>query len=169
MRRGTEKHGPRLDDQLKHERQGAQAQGGIEPQALSDVMSRDVVALDVQTRVVEAAEAMREHDIGDVLVLRDGIVQGVVTDRDLVVRVLAEGDDPSQVALGDMCSADLVTGHPGTPVEEGLRIMRVHALRRLPVVDDEGRPQGVVSLGDLALARDPDSALADISAAPPDS
>lgn len=145
----------------------ASEQGGIEPQSLSDVMSRDVVALPDAARVNEAAEAMRDNDIGDVLVLTDGLVRGIVTDRDLAVRVIAEGLDPAATTVGEICSGDLVTGHPGTPVDEALRMMRVHALRRLPVVDDEGRPQGVVSLGDLALAREPDSALADISAAPP--
>ncbi|RIQ17877.1 CBS domain-containing protein [Jiangella rhizosphaerae] len=130
-------------------------------------MTREVVAVPVAASVADAARAMRDHDIGDVLALDEGLVWGIVTDRDLVVRVLAEGMDPDATTVADVCSGDLVTVRPGDDAGRAVELMRSAAVRRLPVVDDQGRPQGVVSLGDLALASDPRSALADISAAPP--
>nr|WP_199702035.1 CBS domain-containing protein [Jiangella rhizosphaerae] len=145
---------------------GEQA-GGVEPQTVADVMTREVVAVPVAASVADAARAMRDHDIGDVLALDEGLVWGIVTDRDLVVRVLAEGMDPDATTVADVCSGDLVTVRPGDDAGRAVELMRSAAVRRLPVVDDQGRPQGVVSLGDLALASDPRSALADISAAPP--
>jgi CBS domain-containing protein len=117
--------------------------------------------------VITAAETMRDNDIGDVLVTVDGKVAGLVTDRDLVVRFLAGGMDPSTTTVGQVCSRDLVATHPDTPVDEAVRVMRERAVRRLPVINDTGEAIGFVSLGDLAITRDPRSALADISMAPP--
>jgi CBS domain-containing protein len=117
--------------------------------------------------VITAAETMRDNDIGDVLVTVDGKVAGLVTDRDLVVRFLAGGMDPSTTTVGHVCSRDLVATHPDTPVDEAIRVMRERAVRRLPVINDTGEAIGFVSLGDLAVTRDPRSALADISMAPP--
>jgi CBS domain-containing protein len=108
---------------------------------------------------------MKQHDIGDVIVLDDSKVCGVVTDRDIVVRALAEGRDPATVKLGDICSRDLVSLAPTDSVEDAVRLMRERAIRRLPVLD-KGRPVGMVSIGDLAVERDGDSVLADISVAP---
>ncbi len=86
--------------------------------------------------------------------------------RDIVVRVLAEDGNPKTTKLRDVCSADPVTMSPNDDVETAVRLMREHALRRLPIVDG-GTPVGIVSFGDLAMERDPGSALADISAAAP--
>lgn len=133
---------------------------------IQDVMSRDPVTVQATSTVREAAEAMRDRGVGDVIVLRDDGICGIVTDRDITVRAVAEGRDPSQVRVGDICSRELEFLSPGDTVDDAVRIMRERAIRRLPVVDG-GRPVGVVSIGDLALERDPNSALADISAAPP--
>jgi len=92
--------------------------------------------------------------------------QGLVTDRDLVVRALAEGRDSATTKLGDICSKDLVVLSPGDSVDDAVRVMRERAVRRIPVVE-EGRAVGIISIGDLAIERDADSALADISVAPP--
>jgi CBS domain-containing protein len=135
-------------------------------QTVADVMTTDPRALDVTSSVEEAARAMREEGIGDVIVCDDGAVCGIVTDRDIVVRVVAEGRGPGSVRLGEMCSSDLAAVTGDTPVGEAVTLMRDRALRRLPVVDGR-RPVGIVSLGDLAAERDPESALADISVAPP--
>jgi CBS domain-containing protein len=83
-----------------------------------------------------------------------------------VVRILAEGRDPAATTLADISSHDLTTVSPEDSVEQAVQLMREKAIRRLPVVED-GRPVGIVSLGDLAVERDPDSALGEISAAPP--
>jgi CBS domain-containing protein len=109
---------------------------------------------------------MREQAIGDVIVLENNQVCGIVTDRDIVVRSVAEARDPAATTLADICSHAVRTVAPTDSVEQAVQLMRTHAIRRLPVVED-GRAVGLVSLGDLAVAREPDSALGEISAAPP--
>lgn len=135
-------------------------------QQVRDVMTKNPTMLDARTPLIDAARAMREGDYGDVLVSSDGELCGIVTDRDIVVRGLAEISDISSAELGDVCSRELTTVSPTTDVTEAARTMRERAVRRLPVVEN-GQPVGIVSIGDLAVERDPDSALADISAAPP--
>ena len=135
-------------------------------QTIADVMTPNPVTLSADASVVEAALVMRDNDIGDVIVCDDQTVCGIVTDRDLVVRALAERVDPEQVALRDICTKQVTTVQPDTSVDEAVKLMRENALRRLPVVDGL-RPVGVVSLGDLATTQDPKSALADISSAAP--
>jgi CBS domain-containing protein len=109
---------------------------------------------------------MRDSDIGEVIVVEGGNLFGIVTDRDIVVRGIASDKDPSTTRLDEICSRDLATVSSDTPVEDAVRIMRDKAIRRLPVVE-AGKPVGVVSIGDLAVERDPVSTLADISKAPP--
>jgi CBS domain-containing protein len=89
---------------------------------------------------------------------------GVVTDRDIVVRAIAEGKDPDSAKLEEICSHDIVTVGPDDPVDRAVQLMRQRAIRRLPVVDGE-KPIGMVSIGDLAIELDENSGLADISAA----
>jgi CBS domain-containing protein len=133
---------------------------------LHEVMTPDPFTLPSSSSVFEAAKVMRDSNIGDVLVVDGGKLAGIVTDRDITVRVVAEGKDPKSTAIKEICTGDVVGVAPNDSVERAVRMMREKALRRLPVVED-GRPIGVVSIGDLALERDPESALADISAAPP--
>ena len=134
---------------------------------IRDVMTPSPQTLPESTVVREAAEAMRANDIGDVIVVDDnGALTGILTDRDIVVRVVAEGRDPRATRIGDIASRELVAVSPDDPVDRAVQLMRERAIRRLPVVE-QGKPVGIVSIGDLALYRDPDSALADISAAPP--
>jgi CBS domain-containing protein len=136
------------------------------PQLVRDVMTPNPVALQATSSLVEAALAMRDFDVGDVLVLDDGQICGIVTDRDIVVRGIAGGNYPATVKLGEICSRELTTLSPTDSVEDAVSLMRQKAIRRLPVVEN-GRPVGILSLGDLALEKDPHSALGDISAAPP--
>jgi len=134
-------------------------------QSIRDVMTTNPVTVPASATVIEAAKQMKAQDIGDVIVLDDGQLCGVVTDRDIVVRVLADGMDPQRTRLSEVCSRDVATLPSTASVDDAVQIMREWAIRRLPVVDDR-RPVGMVSLGDLAIARDSESALADISAAP---
>jgi len=129
-------------------------------------MTRKPVVCDANSTVTEAAEIMRDRDIGDVLVERDGRLTGIVTDRDIVVRALATGNDPRRMPLGDIVSGKVTAVKPSDSVEMALQLMRDNAVRRLPVVED-GRAIGIVSIGDLALERDEKSALSEISAAKP--
>ncbi|HLZ37087.1 MAG TPA: CBS domain-containing protein [Mycobacteriales bacterium] len=131
-----------------------------------DVMTTNPVTIEVGETVHELARRMKENDIGDVVVTDGGTVTGIVTDRDIVVRCVAEGGDPAGGTVRDIASGDLVTVQPDTPVDDAVQLMRARAVRRLPVVEN-GRCVGVLSVGDLAIERDTDSALADISIAPP--
>jgi len=135
--------------------------------SVRQVMTRDPIVLDAEATVGQAARAMRARDVGDVLVRSGGALCGIVTDRDLVVRALAcTPQDCVTKRLREICTGPLQTVPPDADVEDAIRLMREKAIRRIPVVDD-GQPVGIVSLGDLALARDRNSALGDISAAPP--
>lgn len=131
-------------------------------------MTPAVTTVRPDASLVEAAQLMRSEDIGDVLVARDGRLIGMLTDRDITLRAVADGVDPLTVSAQAVCTPEPVTIRPDESVASALELMRTHAIRRLPVVQD-GRPLGVVSIGDLAQEADPDSALADISRASPDS
>jgi len=140
--------------------------GDIMAKTVREIMTPNPVTLPATSTVTEAAEAMKQHNVGDVLVMRDGTLCGIVTDRDIVVRGLAEHKNPEKAKLGDICSKDLVTAGVDQPVGAVIEQMRERALRRMPVVEGD-RPVGIISLGDLAIDRDKSSALADISAAAP--
>jgi len=137
-------------------------------QKIRDIMTSSPITLDADSTVNEAAKAMRQHNIGDVIVLSNGQVKGIVTDRDLAVRVLAEGRSPGNTKLAEICSGDLVAVSPETDVDRVIQLVREHGIRRVPVVQN-GKAVGVVSIGDLAIERDQRSALADVSAAAPNS
>ena len=135
---------------------------------LNDLMTRDPVSLPATATLIEAATRMADQEIGDVVVLdTDGTsVCGVVTDRDIVVRAVAKRLDPETTKLGDICTRDVISLAPEASAEEAVSLMRTHAVRRIPVISN-GTAVGIVSLGDLAQERDPQSVLADISSAPP--
>jgi CBS domain-containing protein len=128
-------------------------------------MTTTPASLPANSTVADAAQQMRDLDIGDVLIEQDGRLTGIVTDRDLVVRALAEGRDATS-KLGDIVSSELVYISPTDTAEDAIRLMRERAPRRLPVVEN-GQAVGIVSLGDLAAERDPDSVLGESSSAPP--
>jgi CBS domain-containing protein len=134
-------------------------------QRIREVMTRDPLTLSDDATITEAAKAMRNKDIGDVIVLSGGQVAGIVTDRDIVIRAVADGHDLQSTPIGQISSRDLTTLSPDDTVEDAIRLVRDNAVRRLPVVEGN-KPVGIVSLGDLAEEKDPKSALADISRAP---
>jgi CBS domain-containing protein len=137
-------------------------------QRIKEVMTPNPVTLPTSAPLTEAAKAMREADIGDVVVIDEsGKVFGLLTDRDIVIRALADGKDPGTTAIGDVASKDLVSISSDSAVERAVSLMREKAVRRI-VVTDGDEPVGIVSIGDLAIERDSDSALADISRAEPD-
>ncbi|MDN3293904.1 CBS domain-containing protein [Streptomyces ficellus] len=135
-------------------------------QLVREVMTPGVAAVRPDASLVEAAQLMRAQDIGDVLVADGDRLVGVVTDRDIALRAVADGADPLTVNAQSVCTPDPVCVAPDDEVTAAVDLMRRYAVRRLPVVED-GRPLGMVSIGDLAVARDPHSALADISRAEP--
>jgi CBS domain-containing protein len=135
---------------------------------MRDIMSPAPVCMAPGESVFAAAQAMKQHGIGigTVLVVADGRLGGLVTDRDITVRVLAENRDPRTTRIGDICSSELVVLGPDDDVAVAVRLVRERAVRRIPVLQDE-IPVGVVSIGDLALEQDATSALSGVSAAPP--
>jgi CBS domain-containing protein len=135
-------------------------------QSIREVMTPDPRSVSSSDTVVDAAREMREGDVGAIIVADEGRVTGILTDRDIVVRVVADGRDPASTKVGDVATMDVVTLTVDQTVEDAIRIVREHDVRRIPVVQD-GRPAGIVSIGDLAIERDPDSALADIASEPP--
>lgn len=130
-----------------------------------DLLKGDPVTVEASATVQDAAKLMDEKDIGNVLVVENNEVQGIVTDRDIVVRVIAKGDG-ADASVREAATTDLETIEPDASIDDAIQKMEQGNVRRLPVVED-GKPVGVISLGDLAQAKDKDSALADISAASP--
>jgi CBS domain-containing protein len=133
--------------------------------SIKEAMTTKPGSLPASATVADAARQMRELDIGDVLVEQEGRLAGIVTDRDIVVRAIAEGRDATS-KLGDIVSSEVVCITTAESPDDAIRVMREHALRRVPVVEND-RPVGMVSLGDLAEERDPRSVLGEISSAPP--
>ena len=129
-----------------------------------DVMTTAPVMVRPEQSVGEVAGLMREQNIGAVLVADDHTA-GLVTDRDLVVRVLADRGGPDTEVRAAI-SSNPVCLRPDDPLETATETMRAHSVRRLPVVED-GRAVGIVSLGDLAQTHAPDSVLGAISGAEP--
>jgi|ERR1700751_5314236 CBS domain-containing protein len=115
-----------------------------------DVMSAPPVCMAATESVSAAAKAMKDRGIGTVLVVAGGRLDGLVTDRDITIRVLAENRDPLTTRLGDICTTDLAVLSPDDDVQKAIRLVRERAVHRLPVIAD-GVPVGVVSIGDLAL------------------
>jgi len=139
------------------------------PRKVSDIMTTSPRSLPLEATLYEAAQVMRDSGIGGVLVTFAGRLCGLVTDRDIVVRGVAESRDPALTPLSDVCTADLITVHADEDVGEVAHLMSRQAIRRLPVVDDQRRPIGIVSIGDLAMADGgiDRNTLSDISKAPP--
>lgn len=133
---------------------------------IRDVMTANPSTLPADATVLDAATTMRDEGIGDVLVIDlDNKLVGVVTDRDIVVRAVADSLDVSSTVLGDICSSDVVTLAATDSVEQATELMRERAIRRVPVVED-GKPVGIVSLGDLATSDAEGNVLEEISSAP---
>jgi CBS domain-containing protein len=146
-------------------RTGEEDAGGLVAATVRDVMTSNPTTLSSSDPIREAARAMRDVNIGDVLVADKGKIVGILTDRDIVIRLLADDLDPRHTSVGEICSREMQTLGPDDAIEAAMTTMRKHAVRRLPVVKD-GQPVGIVSLGDLAQERDPRSVLGEISAAP---
>jgi CBS domain-containing protein len=136
-------------------------------QTVEQIMTSNPRTVKADDTIRDAASVMRDNDIGDVIVVEDGQVTGILTDRDIVVRAVAEGRDADSTEVSEVCTTGIESLEPDASVDDALRSMRENDIRRLPVVKN-GRPVGIVSLGDLAEEREPDSTLADLSAAAPD-
>src|SRR5688500_17054996 len=134
-------------------------------QSIREVMTQSPELVSGDTTVADAAKLMREKDFGGVICGDGDEVSGFLTDRDIAIRVVAEGKDPTSTTVGEVASSDLNTLATGDSVEDAIELVRQHDIRRVPVVEG-AKSVGIVSIGDLAIERDEDSALADISAEP---
>lgn len=138
-------------------------------QKVGEVMTKNPATMPKSASLRETAQTMSQRDIGDVIVVEDRENQkvlGIVTDRDIVIRGVAQGFDPDDVSLADVMSGELVTVTEDTPIKQAVDTMMQKAVRRLPVVSGD-HAVGVVSLGDLAVDRDPGSAVGQISSKSP--
>jgi CBS domain-containing protein len=134
-------------------------------QSIRDVMTENPECVSGDTTVADAAKLMRDKDFGGVLCQDGDEVSGFLTDRDIAVRVVAEGKDPTSTTVADVATTDLHTLSPDDSVEDAIKLVREHNVRRVPVIEG-AKAVGIVSIGDLAVERDKDSALADMSGAP---
>jgi len=118
---------------------------------IRDVMVHDVVAIDPSASLAEAAQLMREANVGILPVVEDGQVCGVITDRDLVVRAIAMGADLASTPVGEFATGDPVVAHPDWNLDQAMEVMARAQIGRLPVIDDDNALAGMVTLGSLAL------------------
>lgn len=127
---------------------------------VGDVMTRGVEPISPEATIQQAAVCMAEHDIGAILVGSPEAIEGIITDRDILFRVVVEGRSAQSVRVREIMSSSLFTCREDDPVELAFREMSEHQIRRLPVLDDDGHLVGIVTLGDLARReRDPQEAL----------
>lgn len=131
-----------------------------------DVMTKNPVALSSDSSVVEAAKAMSDHRIGTVVVMEMDKPSGIVTDRDITVRAVATGKDPSKTKLADISSQSLAAVRPDQPIEDAMKVMKSHDVKRVVVMTDS-KLEGIVSLADLARNNDDGDVEDDISRAEP--
>ena len=118
--------------------------------SVRDAMTEDPRSIGKSVSVVEAARLMREQDIGSLPITDDEQLVGMITDRDIATRVVAEAADPEMTTVGDVCSRDIISAEADQDHEEALELMSRHQVRRLPVVES-GRLVGIVAQADIAL------------------
>ncbi len=118
--------------------------------SIRDAMTTNPRGVESSTQVAEAAKLMKSENVGSLPVTEGDRLVGMVTDRDIVVRVVAEGKDVQSATVGEIASKDLVTVDPQQDLDEALRLMAQHQVRRLPVVEEDGRLVGILAQADIA-------------------
>jgi CBS domain-containing protein len=119
-------------------------------ESIRDLMTSNPRSLESGSSVLEAARVMRDEDTGIVPIVEGDRLVGTVTDRDIAIRVVGGGKDPSSTTVGEISSRELVTIDPQQELDEALRLMARHQVRRLPVVEEDGKLIGIVSQADVA-------------------
>ena len=118
--------------------------------SVRDAMTENPRSIGASASVVEAARLMRDEHIGSLPITDDEELVGMITDRDITTRVVAEAADPKMTSVGDVVSRDLISVEPDEDLEEAVQLMASHQVRRLPVVEN-GRLVGIVAQADVAL------------------
>ncbi len=121
---------------------------------IREVMTSNLCSIDAEKPVAYAAKMMRDEDVGLAPIVEGDRLVGTLTDRDIAIRVVAEGRDPESTKVRDVASTDLVTIDPQQDLDEALRLMAQHQVRRIPVVEEDGRLVGVVAQADVARQAD---------------
>ena len=119
---------------------------------IHSVMTSNPRTIAQSTSLVDAARLMRDEDTGVLPIVEGERLVGVLTDRDIAIRAVAEGRDPQSTTAGEIASTTLVTVDPHQPVAEAMRLMAAHQVRRIPVTEEDGRLVGIVAQADIALA-----------------
>jgi CBS domain-containing protein len=119
-----------------------------------DAMTSDPTGVDASTPIAEVAQRMKQEDVGSIPIIEGGKLTGIVTDRDITVQVVAAGKDPQSTTAGEVASKNLVTIDPQRDLDEALRLMAQHQVRRLPVVEEDGRLVGMLAQADVAQHAD---------------
>ena len=119
-------------------------------ESIRDFMTKDPRSVESSSNVVEAARLMRDVDAGIIPVVEGEKLVGAVTDRDIAIRVVAEGKSAESTTVGEIASRELVTIDPQQDLDEALRLMAQHQVRRLPVVEEDGKLVGIVAQADIA-------------------
>jgi len=123
-------------------------------QRIREIMTSNPSTVEPDKTIVDAARIMKQEDAGVVPVTENGRLTGMVTDRDIAIRVVAEGKDPQSTTVQEVASKNLVTLDPEQELDEALRLMAQHQVRRLPVVEEDGRLVGIVAQADVARKGD---------------
>ncbi len=118
--------------------------------SVRDTMTSNPRTIETSTPVAEAARLMSSEDVGSVPIVEGERLVGMLTDRDIAVRVVAEGKDPQSTTVGEVASRDIVSVDPQQNLDEATRLMAEHQVRRLPVVEEDGRLVGIVAQADVA-------------------
>lgn len=118
---------------------------------IREVMTTNPRTVEPTTPIVDAARMMRDEDVGPIPIVENNQCAGILTDRDIVLRVVAEGRDPAATTVGDVASRDLITIDPEQTLDEAARLMAQHQVRRLPVCEEDGNLVGIIAQADLAL------------------
>lgn len=121
---------------------------------ISEVMTSNPRTIEPSTPIVEATKIMRDDDVGSIPIVEGDQLWGTITDRDVSIRAVAEGRDAQSTTVGEIASRDLVTIDPQQDLDEALRLMAKHQVRRLPVVEEDGRLVGIVAQADVAQIGD---------------
>ena len=115
-----------------------------------DAMTSNPRSIEPSTKVADAASLMKSEDVGSLPIVEGGQLVGMVTDRDIVIRGVADGKDPQSTTVGEIASRDLVTVDPEQDLDEAMRLMAQHQVRRLPVAEEDGRLVGILAQADVA-------------------
>lgn len=119
-----------------------------------DAMTSNPCTIDAGKDVVYAAKMMKDEDVGVAPIVEGDQLVGVLTDRDIAIKVVAEGKDPKTTNVRDIASTNIVTVDPQQALDEALRLMAKHRVRRLPVVEEDGKVVGILAQADVALSGD---------------